>query len=225
MSWIGITIENKTNAKMIKRGLAEFIGTFFLCLLVCMTLMSKHPEFFPFAAGFIYLAMIYANGHISGAHFNPMISVAILIRGKMQLSLVPIYILSQMFAAAMAGMVSLLLWSGKHNLAPLDLSSVPLQAILSELIGSFGLAYVALNVTTSKNTLGNDYYGLAMGLSFCGLSLALGNISGGIFNPAIAMVMAIANLASFSDLWIHWVSEFIGAVLAAFVFLYVNGKE
>ncbi|MEO6691815.1 MAG: aquaporin [Saprospiraceae bacterium] len=209
---------------MIKRSLAEFLGSFFLCLVICLTAMSSHPEFTPFAAGFILLAMVYASGHISGAHFNPMVTIAVLLRGKIQLNMAPVYILSQCLGAGLAGVIAILLSANKQVTA-LDLSNIPLEAILAEFIGSFALAYVVLNVATAKNTQGNDYYGMAIGLTVCGLALALGGVSGGVFNPAVAIALGVSKLSMFSNLWIQWIGELLGGIMAALVFVFLNGKE
>ncbi|MEP7195367.1 MAG: aquaporin [Saprospiraceae bacterium] len=209
---------------MIKRCITEFIGTFFLALMVSMSCLSAHPELTPLVAGFTLMAMIYASGHLSGAHFNPAVTLAIFIRGKINLNVVPLYILSQFAGAAFAAILALLLNQGKA-VSSIDLSNIPLEAIMAEFIGAFALSYTVLNVATSKNTQGNDYYGIAIGATLIGCAFGLGGISGGAFNPAVAFAFAIGKLSSISNLWIYWVGELTAGILAAVTFLYLNGKD
>lgn len=209
---------------MLKRGLAEFLGSFLFCTTVCMCTDSNMPATSALASGLVLVGMVYASAHISGAHFNPLVSIAMLIRGKMQASLLPVYIIAQFFGAATSGLVFLTMHGGKPVIG-LDLSQLPLQAILAEFIGSFGLIYVTLNVASSRNTLGNHYYGLAIGVTYSALAMALGQISGGVFNPSLSLVLGITNISLFSNLWMLWLGQFTGGVMAAVAFLFLNGKE
>ena len=209
---------------MLKRGFAEFLGSFLFCTTVCMCTVSPIPASGALASGLVLAGMVYASAHLSGAHFNPLVSIAMLIRGKMQASLLPVYIISQFLCAATSGLIFLTMHSGKP-LTGLDLSQLPLQAILAEFIGSFGLIYVTLNVASSRNTQGNNYYGLAIGVTYTALAMALGPISGGVFNPSLSLVLGITNISQFSNLWMLWLGQFAGGVMAAVSFLFLSGKE
>lgn len=209
---------------MIRRCLVEFIGTFFLALIVCASSFSGDPNFTSLAAGFVLAALIYSSAHLSGAHFNPMVTIAIFLRGKINLNMVPLYIMSQLAGASLAALIAILLNSNKQ-LTIIDLSNTPLEGILTEFIGTFVIAYVVLNVATSKNTQGNDYYGLAIGLTFTACIIGLGGITGGAFNPALALAIAIGKISSFSNLWIYWIGEIAGGVLAAITYLFIIDKD
>lgn len=209
---------------MLKRLIVEFIGTFFLCLVICMCFYSNKPDWGSIASGFILAGMIYGSAHLSGAHFNPAVSIAVFLRGKMNLNTVPMYIMAQIAGGAMAAIMTVLL-IGSKTITPIQLANNSLEGLLVEFIGIFALTYVVLNVATAKNTQGNDYYGLAVGLTFIGCSIAFGFVSGAAFNPAVSLAMCISNVSSFSNLWIYWVGEILGGVLASVLFLFLNGKE
>ncbi|NOT37593.1 MAG: porin [Saprospiraceae bacterium] len=209
---------------MIKRLVVEFIGSFFISLVVCMTAYSANPQFAALASGFVLAGLMYASGHLSGAHFNPAVSIAVFLRGKMNLNVVPMYILSQCAGSIVAAIIALLLISNQ-TITPIHLESKPLEGILAEFIGTFAIVYVLLNVATSKVTLGNDYYGIAIGLTLTACSFALGGVSGAAFNPAVSLAICFSKISTFSNLWIYWVGEILGGVLAAVVFLFLNGKE
>jgi aquaporin Z len=102
-------------------------------------------------------------------------------------------------------------------------TSMPL---LAELLGTFALAYVVLNVATAKDNAGNSFYGLAIGFTVMSMAVALGGISGGAFNPAVGVGRSVANLmigsgTSIGNAWIYIIGPFAGAILAAFTFKYL----
>lgn len=209
---------------MIKRFIVEFIGTFFLSLVVCMCSFSSLQGVSSLAPGLILIGLIYASGHNSGAHFNPAVSIAVFLRGKMGLNAVPLYILAQSLGGILAALITVLLTTNK-SVPVLQLSSITLESMLAEFLGTFAIAYVILNVATSKNTQGNDYYGFAIGLAVVGCSFAFTGISGAAMNPAVALAMCFSKLSAFSNLWIYWIGEILGGVLASVVYLFLNGKE
>ncbi len=208
----------------IKKLLAEFIGTFFLVTTIHLCMLNGLANFTALASGFILCAMVFAGGHISGGHYNPIITLAVFLRGKCSAADVPTYIFSQFLAASIASLlVSSFLVNKMGN--GMDLSLHPIQAILSEALGSFALCWVVLNVASSKDTEGNSFYGLAIGVCYTAIVYSFGSISGGAFNPAIAFSFGISLISGFNNLWIYIVGEFIGAVLAAYVYLFINGKD
>ena len=98
------------------------------------------------------------------------------------------------------------------------------QALAAELLGTFALAYVVLNVATAKALDGNQFYGIAIGFTIIGCGYVLGKYSGGAFNPAVAISQSIAKFFAWEQIWIYIVGCFGGAALAAFVFN-TNNKE
>src|SRR5947207_2126385 len=191
--------------------ITEFIGTFFLVLVVALTGNAA-------AIGSALMVMIFAGGHISGAHYNPAVTLAVWIRGKCLTKDVIPYMVSQIIGAALAAIiVGFLYGPGK----PMVISSVP-QAFLAEFLFTFALAYVVLNVATAKGTANNSFYGLAIGFTVLTGAFAVGGISGGAFNPAVAIGAAMMKLIQPAQIWIHLVADFIGGAVAAGVFLFAN---
>ncbi len=177
----------------------------------------------PLAVGAMYMVMIFAGGHISGGHFNPAVTIAVFLRGKCSVSDVPSYILTQFLAAGVAGLVSSTFLMNVGT--PIEIGSKVPQCMVGELLGTFALVFVVLNVATAKDTMGNSFYGLAIGLCWTAGSFAMNSISGGLFNPAAALGNSVAGLNHFSDIWIYIIGQIIGAAAAAYVFLYINGKD
>ncbi len=208
----------------MKKLITEFIGTFFLVLAITLCYLGDAGNLAPLGIGFILMGMVYAGGHISGAHFNPVVTLAVFLRGKCSAADVPGYIFAQLLGSAIASLVASGFLLNKTG-AGMDLSGNATQAIVAELLGTFALCWVVLNVATSKDTVGNSFYGLAIGLTVTASIYAFEDISGAAFNPAVALGLGVSNVSGFNNLWIYGVGEIIGAVLAAYVFLFVNGNE
>ena len=221
-AWIRAIEPQQTNLKM-KKYLTEFIGTFFLVLTVGMCVMNPHAvDVAPLAIGSALMIMVYAGGHISGGHYNPAVTFAVWLRGACPGADVPGYLASQVLGGVLAAFLALFL-KGNPAVDSADLSPVP--ALLAELVGTFALAYVVLNVATAKTTSGNSYFGLAIGFTVATMAFALGAVSGGAFNPAVAVGITVMHLAKTSNLWIYLAGNFAGAGLAAAVFRYANPES
>ncbi len=208
----------------MKKYLVEFIGTFFLVLTVGMTVIEPGAagELAPLAIGSALMIMVFAGGHVSGGHYNPAVTVAVWLRGRCPQAEVPGYIGSQIAAGIVAAFVVLGL-KGDPSVSPKDLHVFP--ALIAELIGTFALAYVVLNVATAKGTTGNSYYGLAIGFTVMTMAFALGPVSGGAFNPAVAVGITVMKLAKVSNLWIYLLANFGAGALAAIVFRFINADD
>ena len=168
------------------------------------------------------MVMIYAGGHISGAHYNPAVTLAVLIRGKIGTADALIYIVSQI-----AGAVAAALIVGFFK----DIPAEPMvlqhttRALGAEMLGTFALAYVVLNVATAKGTAGNSFYGLAIGFTVYFAGSLLGSHSGGAFNPAVAVGASVIKVFAWSNSWIYLVGCFGGAALAALIFKLNNPDD
>ena len=196
--------------------LYEFIGTFFLVLTVGMTVYNTHnPEYWaPLAIGAALAVMVFAGGHISGGHYNPAVSLAAYLRKKLALDDLWLYWLVQLAAGIVAALVTIYL-KGKQAAAPLEPDV--LKALIAEFLFTFALCYVVLNVATVKETVGNSYFGWAIGFTVLAGAYAVGAISSGAFNPAVALGITILNLSKWSNLWIFFVANLLGGVVAAIV--------
>ena len=199
--------------------ITEFIGTFFLTLTICLAVVfgTVDSEFAPFAIASTLMVMIYAGGHVSGAHYNPAVTVAIYLRGSCEKSDIAPYIASQIAAATMAAVIaSEVFMPGESGGEEMVMEAVP--ALAAELVFTFALAYVILNVATSESTEGNGYYGAAIALVVLAGALTVGSISGASFNPAVSVSLIVAGGLGVADSWIHFAPQIAGGALAAFVF-------
>jgi aquaporin Z len=207
----------------MKKYLVEFIGTFFLVLTVGMTVIEPGiGGLAPLAIGSALMIMVYAGGHVSGGHYNPAVTLAVWLRGRCSTADVPGYMLAQVAGGIAASFLALAL-KGNPTVMAGDLTVLP--ALAAELVGTFALCYVVLNVATAKATAGNSNYGLAIGFTVATMAFALGGVSRGAFNPAVAIGITVMHLAKFSNLWIYLVGNFAAAVIAALTFKFVNPED
>ena len=206
-----------------KKYLVEFIGMFLFVLTVGMVVIDPGiGSLAPLAIGSVLMVLVYAGGHISGGHYNPAVTLAVWLRGRCPAADVPAYWVSQILGAIAASYVVLYL---KDNPAvtPAELKTVP--ALLAELIGTFALCYVVLNVATAKATSGNSYFGLAIGFTVVVMAFSLGGISGGVFNPAIATGITVMHIEKIANLWVYLVANLAGGALAAAAFRFINPED
>ena len=201
----------------MRKYTTEFIGTFFLVLVAALTGNAA-------AIGVTLMVMIFAGGHVSGAHYNPAVTLAVLIRGKVTLQDATIYMVVQVIAAIIAALIAKW-YMGDMGAATMDLSGKVAKAFIGELIGTFALAYVVLNVATSKGTTGNSFYGLAIGLTVFAMASTFGSVSGGAFNPAVAVGATVVGAFALQNIWIYLVACFGGGFLAALVFNFINEED
>jgi aquaporin Z len=207
----------------MKKYVTEFIGTFFLVLTIGMTVIDPGiGALAPLAIGSALMIMVYAGGHVSGGHYNPAVTLAVWLRGKCPTGDVPGYWASQVLGGVAAAFLALYL-KGNPQITPKELSIAP--ALIAELVGTFALTYVVLNVATAKSTAGNSNYGLAIGFTVATMAFALGAISGGAFNPAVAVGITVMHLVKVSSLWIYLVANLAAGALAAAVFRWVNPED
>ena len=207
----------------MNKYIVEFIGTFFLVFTVGLVVIKPGAEAFaPIAIGSVLMVMIYAGGHISGAHYNPAVTLAVWIRGKCPTSDVPGYLASQ-FLAGIAAALLVLFLKGHPELEAANPDIAP--ALIVETLFTFALCYVILNVATSKNTSGNSYYGFAIGFTVLVGAYAVGPISGGAFNPSVALGISVMGLSAYSNIWIFFVANFLGGAIAAVLFTALNPDD
>jgi aquaporin Z len=207
----------------MRKYIAEFIGTFFLVLTVGCTVIPSAAGVIPaLAIGAVLMVMIFAGGHLSGGHFNPAVTFAILIRGRLDLKDVVPYWLAQIAAGVVAAFVAM--WLVGKGGTPLEITNIPV-VFVAEFLFTFALAYVVLNCATAKGTLDNSFYGLAIGFTVLAGIFAVGAISGGAFNPAVAVGAAVMKLLKISDIWIHIIAELAGGLLAALTFKLLNPTD
>jgi aquaporin Z len=200
--------------------LTEAIGTFFLVLTVGLTVITQTP-FAPLAIGCSLMIMVYMGGHISGGHYNPAVTLAVVMRGGMQSRDVLPYWIAQIIGALLAALAVRVILGSTFAPAPSEGASV-IAVLMVEILYTFALALVVLNVATAPATAGNSYYGLAIGFTIVVAAFAGGSISGGAFNPAVGigpvLVNALAGGGTVGNLWYYIVGPLAGGALAAVVF-------
>lgn len=208
----------------MRRVTTEFVGTFFLVLTVTCTVRGG-ASLAPLAIGAVLTALVFAGGHVSGAHYNPAVTLAVLLRGGIAAREVPGYVTAQLLAALGAGSLGRFLVPTATG-APLSLTGNRLvAALVAEALLTAALAYVVLNVATSSDHSGNHFYGLGIGFTVLAGAVAVGPVSGGAFNPAVAVGICTAGLVPWSLVWVYLVADLLGAAAAAGVFRVLNPHE
>jgi aquaporin Z len=202
----------------------EVIGTFFLVFTVATSVLS-HSSYTPLAAGSALMVMVYAGGHISGGHYNPAVTMAALWRGRISLADATAYWIAQFAAGVVAGLIALVVVDppAVQTLHPSGHALVATAVV--EFLFTFALCYVVLNVATSKSQTGNSFFGLAIGFTVTAGAFAVGGISGGAFNPAVALGAASAGLFAWSTLWVYVVVQALAGVVAGVAFLALNPDD
>jgi aquaporin Z len=210
-------------AMSAQKYMVEGIGTFFLVATIGLAVLEPRGagDLAPLAIGAALMVMVFAGGHVSGAHYNPAVTLAVYLRGKCPARDVVPYIAAQVAGAAAAATIVLFLKGSAPEAVALD---VP-RALLAEFLFTFALAYVVLNVATAGGTSGNSFYGLAIGFTVLCSIYALRGISGGVLNPAVALGVSMLGLLHPANIWIYLVANFAGGAAAATVFRTINPRD
>ena len=205
----------------MKRYLVEFVGTFFLVLTIGCVVMAPNGAgaLAPLAIGAALMVMVFTGGHVSGAHYNPAVTVAVFLRGKCAASDVPGYLVAQFAGAAAAAMIAAFL-KGNPAVSPMQID--PTRALVAEFLYTFALCSTVLNVATARATSGNSFYGLAIGFTVMAGAYSVGAVSGGAFNPAVALGATLMGLFSAANIWVYLVANFAAAAAAAAFFKLVD---
>lgn len=201
----------------MNKYITEFIGTLFLVMGAALG--------GAIGASLALMIMIYAGGHISGAHYNPAVTLSVWMRGKIEMKDALMYWVFQVAGGITAALIVTYIFKeeGAGNCAiPADGTT---KGIIAEMLGTFALAYVVLNVATAKGTSGNSFYGLAIGGTVLAMATAVGKFSGGAFNPAVAIGLCIQKSFCMSQVWMYLVGAFGGGAVAALVFSLNNPDD
>ena len=196
----------------------EFLGTFFLVLIIGL---SQNPV----AIGLGLAVLVYMGAHISGAHYNPVVSLAMLINNQIELKEFSFYLASQLLGSVVATYFIMLLGNDFNVVSNTnDISSF----FVAEILFTFLLVFVILNVALNKNLKGNQFYGLAIGLTVTAGAFTVGDISGAVFNPAVSFgpslfsfidPQVVGTNVSSSDFFIYYlISGIIGSVIASYLY-------
>lgn len=204
----------------LRSALAELVGTFVFVFAI-IGAVNSGSDLTPLAIGFALMVMVYATGHISGAHLNPAVSVGVWLRGAIDVMGLVAYLVAQLVGAALAAAVSFALFPAAAEAQQIEVG----PAFLVEALWTFVLVYVVLNVATSKDHPDNSFYGLAIGTTVFVGAVGLGGISGGGFNPAVALGLSITGQFAWGSYWLYFIAPIIGGAVAAVVFRVLNAHD
>lgn len=208
--------------------LVEFIGTFFLVATIGFVVIGREDikPMAPLAIGAVLMVMVYAGGHVSGAHYNPAVTLAVFLRGKCSAAdVIPYWVAQVVAAVAAAGVVLYMKDFPKLDPpSPADGAKI-VKMLVAEFLFTFALAYVVLNTATAKGTSGNSFYGLAIGFTVLAGAYSVGSISGGAFNPAVAVGVTVMGLSALANIWIFLAANLAGGAAAAVLFKAINPDD
>ena len=204
----------------MKKYLTEFIGTMFLVLIIGLTQN-------PLAIGFGLTVLVYMGAHISGAHYNPVVSLAMFINKEIRGIDFFKYITAQILGATFAAYLVFTL-SSNMTIQP-SLEESIYQIILAEVLFTYLLVLVILNVACHPKLKDNSFYGLAIGLTVMAGAYSVGGLSGGVFNPAVSIGPSIIDLISGYGVsqyftWYYIVAPIIGSLIAVLHFNFIIKK-
>jgi aquaporin Z len=206
---------------------AEAIGTFFLVFTVGAAVGSG-SQFAPLAIGAVLMVMVYAGGHISGGHYNPAVTLSVLVRHRITVRDACMYWIAQFAAGLLAAAVvrGIVDPARATKTTTMTLTGhVLVAAFVVELLFTFALCYVVLNVATSKSHQDNSYFGLAIGFTVLAGAFAVGAISGGAFNPSVTVSAAVMGAFAWPTLWVYLVAQVIAGAAAGVTFRALNPDD
>uniref|UniRef100_A0A6B2LG26 Aquaporin n=1 Tax=Arcella intermedia TaxID=1963864 RepID=A0A6B2LG26_9EUKA len=183
------------------------------------------------AIGFGLVVLVFLGGHISGAHYNPAVTIGILLTMRSKISVVKSvgYVLTQVLGS-MLGALLVYACTGRTFGPAIGSDATIGTALTAEIISTFMLVTTVLNVATTEAQEDNSFFGLAIGFTVASLAISVGSISGGAFNPAVGtgphFIAAIINKTTpYYAMWIYWVGPLIGATIGALFFRLTNVQE
>lgn len=208
------------------KAVMEAVGTAILLFTIQVS-VSLDASLAPLAIGAVLVSIVYAGGPVSGSHYNPAVSLAITLRGggHMAPPMMCIYWVAQILGGVIGGLLGGFV-NSNYSIVGVGEDFTIIQALTAEAIFAFILCFVILAVATNPKSADNHYYGLAIGLVVMAGAVSVGPISGGAFNPAVALGLSISNgFADFHYALAVSVVNLLGGVFAAGVFRLVIVEE
>ena len=203
----------------MKKYITEIIGTFFLVLIIGLTGN-------PIAIGLGLAVLVYMGAHISGAHYNPAVTLAMYINDQIDIKESGKYVASQLIGSVIA--VFILTELGQDSFSVVSKTTEIQSFFVAEILFTFLLVFVILNVALNKDLKGNQFYGLAIGLTVTAGAFSVGDISGAVLNPAVSFgpslmsfidPQVIGDNVSSSDFFVYfWITGITGSVLASYLY-------
>lgn len=201
----------------MKTYLTEGIGAFFLTLVIAL---AGKSDLAPLAIGGVLMVMVYAGGYLSGAHYNPAVSLSAALSRGIKAGSYKWYVLSQIVGATLGSFMAVNMTG--ESFAP-GATTILFAPLFAEILFTFALCYVVLHTAVSKASKGGQYYGLAIGGTLMVAAIAAGPISGAVLNPAVGIGAFITSLLTGGTMTVTTLALTIagpamGGVLAAAVF-------
>jgi len=209
----------------MKQYLMEGIGTFLLVLLVVLITNNAPAGSAPIAYGATVAALLYAGKGVSGAHFNPAISLAMLIRGGLERWDFPYYLAAQTAGGVLGAMLAVFLIRCGGTAEAALRTYDPFCAFFAEAAGTIAIGFVFLNTTAEKTGENNAMFGIATGFAVMAATFALHGVSAVTFNPALMLGLAIAGKILWGDIWPGLLGTAVGAAVAASVYRSLRGAD
>lgn len=197
------------------RYVVEFVGTLLLMFTIAVVLLRDMGGFGAVTVGTVLTALVYMGGHVSKAHYNPIVTLAFLSRGACRPGDVAPFMSAQLAAAVLGTLLARAVYP-LAEVEPAALAVVP--AVIGEAVFTFALVLVILNVAIAPTLAGNQFYGVAIGLVVMAGALAVGEPSLASFNPAVSLGMVVLGVLRLSDVWLHVLGQAVGAAAAVAVF-------
>ncbi|MBK7376525.1 MAG: aquaporin [Ferruginibacter sp.] len=201
----------------MNKYITELIGAFFL---VMGAILGGAV-----GASLALMIMVYAGGHVSGGHYNPAVTLSVWMRGKIEMKDAVMYWIFQFAGALIAALIVMYVFSNEGSGECRATEGWGTKAIIAEMLGTFALAYVVLNVATARGTSGNSFYGIAIGGTVLAMATAVGSFSGGAFNPAVAIGLCMQHSFCWDHSWVYFVGDLGGGALAAIAFSFINPDD
>ena len=206
----------------MNKYIIEFLGTFFLVLIIAT---SQNP----LAIGLGLAVLVYMGAHISGAHYNPAVTIAMYINEQIDIKESGKYIASQLVGSVAAVYSLAKLGKDSFFVIPAENENINIQSFyFAEILFTFLLVFVILNVALNKRLEGNQFYGLAIGLTVTAGIFSVGDVSGAVFNPAVSFGSSLMgmiesqvtgnNISSSDFFGDYLISGIIGSVLASYLY-------
>ncbi|KAI5384862.1 nodulin-26 [Lathyrus oleraceus] len=208
----------------LQKLIAEVVGTYFLIFAGCASIIvnKNHDNVVTLPGiaivwGLTLLVLIYSLGHISGAHFNPAVTIAFATTRRFPLIQVPAYILAQLLGGTLASGTLKLIFSGTHDQFSGTLATGSnFQAFALEFIVTFHLMFTISAVATDNRAIG-ELAGIAVGSTLLLNVLIAGPITGASMNPVRSLGPAFVH-NEYRGIWIFIISPILGAVAGAWVY-------
>lgn len=208
----------------MRRYATELVGTLALVFTVGCAVLGDQPGVLPpIALGAVLAAVVLACAPVSGAHVNPAVTLAFVLRGRTPSSELLSYWAAQLIGGLL-GAVAAHYVTDAHGTSPELHGREIVATLLGEALFAFLLVLVVLAVTTPE-PLDVTRYALAVGLTVTAGAFALGTLAGGAFNPAVAVGAWVVGLVAGPSLWVFLVADVVGATAAALAFATLGADE